>query len=145
VCVDVCADTNGRVFDRRQPKWEADGATRFSCNHFGAAGQSYTEKYEANRNWSFAVMDPATEYWRRTIASLAGTIAQAHNVSGVYIDQTASAYAQLCWHRDGSCGGGAAWANGQRALLRAAEAAVGPNRVIVSESNAEAYLGSLHA
>ena len=95
--------------------------------------------------WSiYGIFIPRSRYWQSTIADTAGTIAAAHNVSGVYIDETASAYAQICWHKHGS-GGGAAWANGNRALLRATEQAIGPNRVVISESNAEAYLGSLHA
>lgn len=146
--VHVVPYTNGRVFDRREPKWGHDNASRFSCNHFrgGLSGtpRPYTEKYEAAANFSFAVMDPASAYWQKTIAGAAGTIALAHNVSGVYIDETASAYAQLCWHDNGSSGG-AAWANGNRALLSATERAIGPNRAVISESNAEAYLGSLHA
>ena len=52
-------DTNGRVFDRREPKWQADGASRYSCNHFASdtdgTQRPYTEKYEATANFSFAV------------------------------------------------------------------------------------------
>eukprot|EP01044_Picomonas_judraskeda_P019080 COSAG03_NODE_3941_length_1750_cov_1.251816_1_plen_157_part_00 len=68
------------------------------------------------------------------------------NTSGVYIDQIASANAEACYDSQrGKAGGGSAWANGYRNALTKAVAAVGPGKVIISESNSEAYLGSLHA
>ena len=143
--VHVVPYTNGRVFDPSspvsKPKWEADGASRYTCNHY--RGGPLTEKYEAAANFSFAVMDPASQYWQSTVADVARDVVFRHNVSGVYIDETASAYAQLCWHGNRSDGrvvsaGGAAWAHGNRALLQATVEAVGPNRAVISESNAEA-------
>jgi hypothetical protein len=52
------------------PKWRKDNASRYSCDHFqpgAAAGalRPYTEKYEATANFSFAVMDPASQYWQQ--------------------------------------------------------------------------------
>jgi hypothetical protein len=47
--------------------------------------------------------------------------------------------------RNGSSGGGSRWADGNRALFEASVKAAGPRKVIISESNAEAYMGSLHA
>jgi hypothetical protein len=68
----------------------------------------------------------------------------------VYVDQIASYYAEPCSdgggaHRNITGGGGSSWADGNRATLKKAVEAVGPGRVLISESNAEAYLGSLHA
>ena len=89
-------------------------------------------------------MDPSTPYWQQSIAAAAASVQQAGNTSGVYIDQIASYYAEPCYG-EGSSGGGSRWADGNRATLDQAVAAVGPGKVIISESNAEAYLGSLHA
>ena len=53
-------------------------------------------------------------------------------------------YAESCYGKSRS-GGGSRWADGNRATLAAAVQAVGPGKVLISESNAEAYMGSLHA
>jgi len=58
------------------PKWRKDNASRYSCDHFQPGGgggggaaegplRPYTEKYEATANFSFAVMDPASQYWQQ--------------------------------------------------------------------------------
>ena len=67
------------------------------------------------------------------------------------MDQIASYYAEPCsdgggTHRNTTGGGGgSSWADGNRATLEKAVEALGPGRALISESNAEAYLGSLHA
>lgn len=53
--------------------------------------------------------------------------------------------AEPCYRGQGRTGGGSRWADGNRATLEGAVRAVGPGKVLISESNAEAYLGSLHA
>ena len=101
------------------------------------------------------VMDPASEYWQRTVAAVAGSIAGEFNTSGIYIDQIAAMYAQPCFRNgsrehngwsghNGTAGGGSMWADGYRALLDAATESTGKGRAIFSESNGDAYLGSLH-
>ena len=157
--VHVVPYTNGRLFDPRDPKYKADNAEGAACYRpSGSSGSSssshsssntvqrlpYTESYEAGRDWRFVAMDPSTEYWQTTIAGAVGAAAAAGNTSGVYIDQIASYYAQSCFNETHS-GGGSRWADGNRAVLEKAIKAVGPGRVIISESNAEAYIGSLHA
>ena len=84
-------------------------------------------------------MDPATDYWQDTIAADVGRAQKAGNTSGVYIDQIASMYASSCYSH-GHSGGGSKWADGNRATLEKAVKAVGPGKVVISESNAEAYL-----
>lgn len=134
--------TNGRLFDPRDAKYTTDGAERFACHR--PFGKPYTESYEGGRTWRFVTMDPGTKYWQTTIAAAAGAAVRAGNTSGVYIDQIASYYAELCYNESTS-GGGSRWANGNRAALQGAVEAAGPGKVVISESNAEAYLGSLHA
>ena len=99
--------------------------------------------------YPYILMDPATAYWQATIATAVGGVQKAGNTSGVYLDQTASYYAEPCSNRggqkEGRFGGGSRWADGNRATLEAAARAVGAGNAVVSESNAEAYLGSLHA
>jgi hypothetical protein len=75
--VHVVPYTNERVFDPSSPvskrKWEADGASRYTCNHY--RGGPLTEKYEEAANFSFAVMDPASpgkapwQMWPETLCS----------------------------------------------------------------------------
>ena len=62
----------------------------------------------------------------------------------VYVDQIASYYPEFCYGQNHS-GGGSRWADGNRQTLKGAVEAVGKGNVLISESNAEAYLGSLHA
>ena len=54
--------------------------------------------------------------------------------------------AEACYDAEsGKAGGGAAWADGYRTALAKAVEAAGPGKGVISESNAEAYLGSMHA
>ena len=124
-------------------------STRFACHRFnpsskGSEGLPYTEKYEASFNWSQQVMDPGTTYWQDTISAAVSAAQKAGNTSGVYVDQIASMYASSCYSH-GHSGGGSRWADGNRATLEKAVKSIGPRKVLISESNAEAYLGSLHA
>merc|ERR1712060_806505 len=92
--------TNARLFDATNPAsrgvWEKDGATRFSCKRH--RGGAYTENYEPQQhNWSFMVMDPATDYWQKKVSAVAGRIATTYNTSGIYMDQIALMYAEPCF------------------------------------------------
>ena len=68
-------------------------------------------------------MDPATSYWQDLLADLSSNLTAEFNLSGVYIDQISSMYAEPCFHRlraatvaQGGGQFGAAWANGVRAV-----------------------------
>ena len=141
--VHVVPYTNGRLFDPRDKKFTIDHAAKFACRR-SVKGKPYTERYEHGRNWSFVTMDPGQQYWQKTVVEAVRDAQKAGNTSGVYIDQIASYYAEPCYGYN-ETGGGARWAKGNRATLSNAVKAIGPGRVIISESNAEAYLGSLHA
>jgi hypothetical protein len=144
---------NGRLMDPTLPSYTSQGA-QHACLSFN--GQPFSEKYEndAAHKAGLIVMDPASTWWQQTIATAAGVIANTYNTSGVYIDQVSAMYAEPCtrnplqahshWSgHNGTAGGGTQWADGYRALLDAASTAVGPGRAIFSESNGEAYMGSL--
>jgi len=141
--VHVVPYTNGRIFDPHNPKYHRDNAKQFAC-HQPLSDKPFGEKY-SDMAYPFILMDPGTRYWQATIAAAVGGVQKAGNTSGVYLDQTASYYAEPCYGKEPlRTGGGARWADGNRATLEAATRAVGPGNVVVSESNAEAYLGSLH-
>ena len=145
---------NGRLMDPTLQSFKSEGYAH-ACASF--SGTPLLEKYEqdAAHKAGLVVMDPASGYWQRTIAEVAGSITSQFNTSGVYIDQIAAMYAQPCFRNrtqahnawsghNGTAGGGSMWADGYRALLDAATRSTGKGRAIFSESNGDAYLGSLH-
>eukprot|EP01048_Picozoa_sp_COSAG05_P006782 COSAG05_NODE_457_length_9624_cov_14.129554_2_plen_852_part_00 len=145
---------NGRLMDPTLHSYSTEGASHACLNFHGAP---YTEKYENDEAHKdgLVVMDPASAWWQQAIASAAGSISTTYNTSGIYIDQIAAMYAEPCYRdplqahtswsgHNGTGGGGSRWADGYRTLLDAASAAVGKRRAVFSESNGEAYMGSLH-
>jgi hypothetical protein len=153
--------TNGRLFDvtskvgndtKGQP-WKCDSARAdWLANNnsalAGACGRNacttcnpfWAESYNHR---TFAVMNPSTNYWQSRVAANAKMLGQHYGTAGVYIDQVTSTFPQLC-ATDGVVVAGAGWANGTRALLRRAAIAAGgsQSKLVISESNAEAYVGS---
>ena len=59
---------------------------------------------------------------------------------GLYVDQYASMQAQPCGGQADSH-----WADGVRGVFETQRAMMGNGKIVISESNAEAYIGSLHA
>jgi hypothetical protein len=61
------------------------------------------------------------------------------------IDQIGAAQPRLCWDPSHGhpLGGGAHWVAGYKSLLANARAQAGNNAMLVTESNAEPYMGSL--
>eukprot|EP00039_Didymoeca_costata_P007428 m.99778 g.99778 ORF g.99778 m.99778 type:complete len:301 (+) comp13683_c0_seq6:396-1298(+) len=82
----------------------------------------YREVYEPNRNWSFVVMDPSTEYWRSTLVGVAQLLKNL-SVNGIYIDQIA-------------CAPPSSWVTGYRRLLSAVQELGFP---VMSEAHTETY------
>ena len=70
-------------------------------------------------NISYVVMDPASPYWQHKVATAAATLTHDYGVSGVYLDQVSSQYAQPCSGRMGRY-----YPDGIRELLQAATEAV---------------------
>ena len=150
--------TNGRLFDFLPKKgndttgrpltcsesiaaWKADNADQFACGREGCPTcyQFYAEGYNQRM---FAVMDPSTDYWQQKVANRTRTIAQTYGADGVYIDQVTATFPELCVQANKG-GAGAQWTQGTRSLLERSIEAAGPEKLILSESNAEAYIGTV--
>lgn len=129
----------------------ADHTIDFACHGHDGKPLVYTLPDQLIR------MDPSSKYWQQAVANTTKQVADA-GTDGVYLDQTASYYASMCFQSsgsgsrwadgnrsNGSSGGGSRWADGNRAIFEASVKAAGPQKAIISESNAEAYMGSLHA
>ncbi|MBP1449075.1 MAG: hypothetical protein JZD41_03550, partial [Thermoproteus sp.] len=89
-----------------------------------------------------AVMCPAAEGWKRRILEIARTVKDL-GADGVYLDQIAAAPPYLCLDAGHGHprGGGGWWAKAYRELLaQIAEEGL----LVVSELEAEAYVGALH-
>jgi hypothetical protein len=136
--VRVIPYTNGRVDDPNVPSFKSDGAIRYMCN--GSAGP-YREEFNAfPRNISFFVPDPGALYWQQQMGIVARNLAVNHGTNGIYVDQYASMWAQPCNGQAGSH-----WADGVRAVFETQRQYMGQDKIVISESNGEAYIGSLHA
>ena len=136
--VHIIPYTNGRVDDPNVPSFTSDGAARFMCN--GTTGP-YREEFNAYpRNISFYVPDPGTQYWQRQMGNVAQSLAVEYGTDGLYVDQYASMQAQPCSGQADSH-----WADGVRAVFETQRAMMGQDKIVISESNGEAYIGSLHA
>ena len=130
--------TNGRIDDPSVPSFKSDGAIRYMCN--GTAGP-YREEFNAYpRNVSFFVPDPGALYWQQQMGRVAYSLAVNYGTDGLYVDQYASMWAQPC---NGQ--GGSHWGDGVRAVFETQRAMMGKDKIVISESNGEAYIGSLHA
>lgn len=130
--------TNGRIDDPNMPSFKHDGAIRYMCN--GSAGP-YREEFNAYpRNVSFFVPDPGSLYWQQQMGRVANNLAVNYGTDGLYVDQYSSMWAQPCNGRAGSH-----WADGVRRVFETQRQYMGRDKIVISESNAEAYIGSLHA
>jgi hypothetical protein len=130
---------------------------RYACRD--ARGQYYREAYESDpphAGWWFYVMDPASSYWQQKIAGVASYLA-SFGVDGLYVDQIGCAYPEPCFTTATTAtataaappplpqDGWGAWAAGGRATLLAAAAALGPQKFLMSEGQAEFTLGAVTA
>ena len=93
-----------------------------------------------------AAMCPYTAYWQQTYRNVTSTLAHTHTTHAIYIDQIGAAAAQPCYDptHNHTLGDGTAWVEGYHTFLQGVLAAVGPSVAIVTESNAEPYMGDLH-
>lgn len=141
---------NGRIFDIGIDKWQTDHARQWaakSAPHRPDPDPSslsiYRESYGSGA--AFAVMCPSTSYWQETIAGVVGDLVGPQaGVDGLYIDQIAAAAAVPCFdgtHGHSDIGGGPQWVHGYTAMLDQCAQHQAP---IVTESNAEPYIGGVH-
>ena len=133
---------NGRLMSNENPDWQARNAEQFACSRGPHAprGAFFAENYGGTL---FPVMDPSSSFWQDYMGSVAANLThQFPGLGGLYLDQVAGTYAEPCMSNSSSSS--SSWARGNRAMLSAVTQAISPNRAVVSESNAEAYMSSLH-
>lgn len=152
--------TNGRIMDPSNAG-HGGGASvsppigghpeEFAC-HSSQDEKIYREIYQGPPlNVSYWVMDPVTDYWQDMLAGVAATLTSEFNLSGVYVDQISSMYAEPCFNRqragtlaEGGGQFGAAWANGVRAVYEKATSRMGAaTHALFSEAQAEPYIGQI--
>ena len=147
--VRVVPYTTGRLFDPLIPDWTKDHAARYEC--VGVNGAPFLAKFEPSYNWSQHTMNMAQEYWQDKISDLAIYLHEHATFSGIYSDAV-TGNAEACADPTTADGGlpskyvaGAAWSNGIRTMWQKMRAKAGPGKMIMSESNTEAYVGVLDA
>lgn len=145
---------NGRISDIRADSFAADNAEQYCTKATRASLVDeaaprplvpYIETYGSDA--SFCVTNPFTSYWQAKTADIVEELVFDYEVSGVYIDQIASAKPKLCWDsaHDHSLGNGAYWTEGYDAMMSAVGARLQGTtaRPMVTEDNAEPYLHML--
>ena len=146
--VTVAPYINGRIYDIDLPKWQDDDAQRYAAKSTPALlGFNLSLYYESYGNdVQQAAMCPFTRYWQQTYRNVSEQLARTYGVHGIYIDQVGAAAAQPCYDasHNHTLGDGTAWVEGYHAFLQGVLEAVGPTVAIVTESNAEPYMDSLH-
>ena len=133
--VNVVLYTNGRFADMRI-NWPNISSSACHQHNYNPI----LEGWEAGVP-PYALMNPAEPQWQRILSDAIAGVAHTTDSRGVYIDQLSSYYPQPCYplQTNGISG---AWAAGTNKLLRASAEKSGA--AILSESNAEAYIGSVH-
>ena len=151
--VRVAPYINGRIFDQDTKSWVAKGgeakhaaakSTPAILNSSSKSLLLYNESYGSKA--VFAVMCPHTKYWQNTIADVVDRIVNNYKTDGVYIDQIAAAGPRPCWDKSHGhpVGGGHHWVDGYKQMLDAVRAKAGPNKIILTESNAEPFLAGIN-
>jgi hypothetical protein len=151
--VRVAPYINGRIFDQATKSWTAQGgaATQSAAKSAPATLNSsktslslYNESYGSKA--VFAVMCPHTKYWQSTIAEVVDKIVNKYETDGVYIDQIAAAGPRPCWDKSHGhpVGGGHHWVDGYKQMLNTVREKAGPNKVILTESNAEPFMDGIN-
>ena len=153
--VRVVPYTNGRILDPSVAGRATIGShpTDYACHSSVKPNKIYREIYSGYPyNVSYYVMDPATEYWQDILANLASNLTATFALSGVYIDQISSMYAEPCFNRirrgtvaEGGGGQfGTAWSDGVRAMYEKATSRMGAaTHALFSEAQAEPYIGQI--
>ena len=147
--VHVMPYINGRLFDPDNRHWERQKAYRYATKganpKLGShAARLFTEVYGSMT--PMAVMCAGTRYWQDKIAGTVERLVRDLDVDGVYIDQVAAAWSEVC--SDPSHGhplrGGGWWIEGYQRMLdrtRQRLAALGKKVLLTTECNADPYMG----
>jgi len=130
------ADMNIRDFDRFAPYAVRDEAG------------GIRHHYYSNRAGRLLSMCGHTGFWQDSISTLVDDIFSLYGVNGIYVDQVAGLYHELCFDRghDHPLGGGSYWADGNRALLKRIKGLAQQDKrdcVVTSEGAAEVFFDEL--
>ena len=147
--VRVVPYVNGRIFDQHTASWNnvAKNAAAKNVKTPGAPPLNnlilYNESYGSKAIQ--AVMCPHTNYWQTTMSDVVGTLTNEYQTDGVYIDQIAAAGPRSCFDptHNHSLGGGFHWVSGYVDMLKAMRLKAGNNKLLLTESNAEPFMGNL--
>ena len=104
--------------------------------------------YYSNRAGRLLSMCGKQAFWQDTISSLVDDIFSLYGVNGIYVDQVAGLYHELCFatNHDHPLGGGSYWADGNRELLREIKNIAhkkGRDCVVTSEGASEVFFDVL--
>lgn len=132
---------NGRIFDQSLERWEDPRVQAAAVR--GKSQQFVIEEY--GNKVKFAAMCPKTQFWQQSIADIAQGVIDTAPLSGIYIDQISAASPLHCYNKNHSHahGGGSSWGSGYNDMLRKVREQVGESKLVVTESNAEQYIGSV--
>ncbi len=130
------ADMNISDFDKFAPHAVRDEAGGFRHHYY------------SNRAGRLLSMCGKQTFWQDTISSLVDNIFTLYGVNGIYVDQVAGLYHELCFatNHDHPLGGGSYWADGNRNLLREIKNIAhkkGRDCVITSEGASEVFFDVL--
>jgi len=130
------ADMNITDFDRFAPHAVRDEAG------------GIRHHYYSNRAGRLLSMCGQARFWQDTITSLVDDIFSLYGVNGIYVDQVAGLYHELCFDRNHGhpLGGGSYWADGNRELLKRIKEVAHKNKrdcVVTSEGASEVFFDVL--
>lgn len=141
---------NGRIFDVASDSYLAENGELYCSKktrpHVITSDvmqlEAYVESYGSDA--TFCVASPYTEYWQNKIAEVVDELVNEWQVSGVYIDQLASAKPVLCWDakHGHTLGGGDFWREGCAAMMDAIAKTYPSHRSppMVTEDNSEPFM-----
>lgn len=130
---------NGRLWDKDTDDFPTDGS-RYCTRR--PDGEPYIEIYGSKRE--LVPMCPSQAFWRDKLTDIVMRLVSEEGVDGVYMDQIAAAAPVLCYNREHGhpLAGGHWWVEDYWKLLEPLQkkiAAVSPDKMLTTESNAEPY------
>jgi hypothetical protein len=130
---------NGRLWDSDTEDFKAE-AIKYATKR--EDGKYYIEVYGSKQE--LVPMCLSQTYWQDKVQEIVMRLVREEGVDGVYIDQIAAASPVLCYDKSHGhpLGGGHWWVDGYWKMLAALQqkiATVSPDKMLTTESNAEAY------
>jgi len=128
---------NARLWDIHTKSWQAENAPAAAL--VDEIGQLYREPWKNN---NLRPMCPATEQWQQKVLEFSTETMEDLGFDGLYLDQIASFNATLCFNpkHPHPQGGGSWWNDSYHTMMRKIRDAVGPNKILTTESCCESYV-----